>query len=129
MDQCTHEVRAQHWRKVLHSCQQRPAGQSAKNWLEENDICEQSYYYWQRRLREKTYQQMPKDTSSVPATENNTGVSFAEIPWQQATLEHMDMMSSFAPAAVLKTATMTIAITNEISDSLLSRIIQEVSHA
>ncbi|MFA9462761.1 MAG: hypothetical protein ACERKN_00565 [Velocimicrobium sp.] len=33
------------------------------------------------------------------------------------------------PTAVIKTATMSIAISNDISDQLLSRILQEVSHA
>ena len=44
MDQCTHEVRAEYWRKIIQACSQRPAGQSAKNWMDENGISEQSYY-------------------------------------------------------------------------------------
>ena len=55
MDQCTHEVRAEYWKKIIHTCGQRPAGQSAKCWMDENGVCEQSYYYWQRlqRLQEE----------------------------------------------------------------------------
>lgn len=30
MDQCTHEVRAEYWLKIIQACGQRPAGQSAK---------------------------------------------------------------------------------------------------
>ena len=44
MDQCTHEVRAEYWRKIIQACGQRPAGQSAKRWMDENGIREQSYY-------------------------------------------------------------------------------------
>ena len=44
MDQCTHEVRAEYWKKIIQACGQRPAGQSAKSWMDENGICEQSYY-------------------------------------------------------------------------------------
>lgn len=36
MDQCTHEVRAEYWKKIIHACGQRPAGQSAKSWMDEN---------------------------------------------------------------------------------------------
>ena len=50
MDQCTHEVRAEYWKKIIQACGQRPAGQSAKSWMDENGICEQSYYHWQRWL-------------------------------------------------------------------------------
>ena len=50
MDQCTHEVRAEYWKKIIQACGQRPAGQSAKSWMDENGISEQSYYHWQRHL-------------------------------------------------------------------------------
>ncbi len=30
MDQCTHEIRAEYWKKIIHACGQRPAGQSAE---------------------------------------------------------------------------------------------------
>ena len=39
MDQCTHEVRAEYWKRIIRACGQRPAGQSAKSWMEENGIC------------------------------------------------------------------------------------------
>ena len=66
MDQCTHEVRAEYWKKIIQACGQRPAGQSAKSWMDENGICEQSYYYWQRRFRKQAYEEM-KGNTSVPA--------------------------------------------------------------
>ena len=34
MDQYTHEVRAEYWKKIIQACGQRPAGQSAKSWIE-----------------------------------------------------------------------------------------------
>ena len=58
MDQCTHEVRAEYWRKIIQACSQRPAGQSAKNWMDENGISEQSYYHWHRRFRRQAYEEM-----------------------------------------------------------------------
>lgn len=66
MDQCIHEVRAEYWRKIIQACSQRPAGQSAKNWMDENGINEQSYYHWQRRFRQQAYEEM-KENTSVPA--------------------------------------------------------------
>ena len=66
MDQCTHEVRAEYWKKIIQACGQRPAGQSAKSWMDENGISEQSYYHWQRRFRKQAYEEM-KGNSSVPA--------------------------------------------------------------
>ena len=35
MDQCTHEVSAEYWKGIIRACGQRPAGQSAKSWMED----------------------------------------------------------------------------------------------
>ena len=66
MDQCTHEVRAEYWRNIIKACGQRPAGQSAKKWMDENGICEQSYYHWQRKFRQQAYDQM-KEKEMLPS--------------------------------------------------------------
>ena len=66
MDQCTHEVRAEYWRNIIKACGQRPAGQSAKKWMDENGICEQSYYHWQRKFRQQAYDQM-KEKETLPS--------------------------------------------------------------
>ena len=80
MDQCTHEVRAEYWKKIIHACGQRPAGQSAKSWMDENGVCEQSYYYWQRRFRQQAYEEM-KENPSVPAVTEKSDLAFVEIPY------------------------------------------------
>ena len=125
MDQCTHEVRAQYWKEIIEACQQRPVGQSAKQWLKENGILEQNYYKWQRKFRKETFELMQAtDLNVTPAQKNN--ISFAEISVKQDKTENC--LETFAsPTAVIKTPSMTIAISNEISDFLLSRIMKEVS--
>ena len=82
MDQCTHEVHAEYWKKIIQACGQRPVGQSAKSWMDENGICEQSYYHWQRRFRKQAYEEM-KGNSSVPAVTEKTELSFdiVNISW------------------------------------------------
>ena len=57
----------------------RKLGQSAKSWMDENGICEQSYYHWQRRLRKQAYEEM-KGNASVPAVAEKTELTFVEIP-------------------------------------------------
>ena len=129
MDQCTHDVRAAQWRKIIQNCQQSPAGKSVKQWLDENDILEQSYYYWQRKFRDKAYDQMEK--SSLPSVQDsNNAVSFVEISapvHQEVPIECNS--ESIKPAAVIKTATMSIAISNDISEQLLSMLLREAAHA
>ena len=43
MDKCTHEVRKQRWKNIINQCLQRPEGMTVKQWLDEDNICEQTY--------------------------------------------------------------------------------------
>ena len=131
MDQCTHEVRAEYWRNIIKACGQRPAGQSAKKWMDENGICKQSYYHWQRKFRQQAYDQM-KEKEMLPSVTEKAEVSFAEIPYTLAVgREDIPGVSEVGrtPAAVIRTSAMSIEISNQISESLLSRILREVSNA
>ena len=127
MDQCTHEVRAECWKKIIQACGQRPAGQSAKSWMDENGISEQSYYHWQKRFRKQAYEEM-KENTSVPAVTEKTELTFVEIPCHTSERTNTHMASDKL-VATIRTATLQIDISNEISDALLTRIIREVSHA
>lgn len=128
MDQCTHEVRAHYWKQIILSCQGRPIGQSAKQWLKENGIGEQSYYKWQRKLRQETYLHTENPTELLPSASQGTNISFAEIHVpQNQNMGNVLFCNDVTPTAVIKTATLSIAISNDISNDLLSRIISEVS--
>lgn len=130
MDQITHDVRRATWHNVIKQCQERPEHTTVKQWCIDNDISEKSYYYWLRKFRKEAAQQMP-----VPATaQKPSPVTFAEIPFASSsnvctTKAGADATLPVHPTAVLKHKELTIAVTNDISDSLLSRIIREVSHA
>jgi putative transposase len=126
MDQIIHTVRTAKWKDIILQCQNRPAGISVKQWMAENQISEKSYYYWQRKLRKAAYVQM----NNSPAVQVNSEVSFAEIRIPEPIKSVSDIISeTIKPTAVIKTATMMIALSNDITDNLLSRILQEVSHA
>lgn len=56
MDKCTREVRKKYWKNIITQCLQRPKDMTAKQWLSENGICEQSYYHWLKRIRQETYE-------------------------------------------------------------------------
>lgn len=124
-------MRAEYWRNIIKACGQRPAGQSAKKWMDENGICEQSYYHWQRKFRQQAYDQM-KEKEMLPSVTEKAEVSFAEIPYSPAVgREDIPGVSEAGrtPAAVIRTSAMSIEISNQISESLLSRILREVANA
>lgn len=127
MDQCTHEVRAEYWKGIIKACGQRPAGQSAKSWMDENGICEQSYYHWQRKFRKQAYDLIKESAAAVPAVRENTAVAFVEIPYAKPV--SADTETAVPCVAVIQTSCMKIEIINDISDPVLARILKEAAHA
>lgn len=127
MDKCTTEVRRKYWKGIIAQCHARPQGQTTRDWLRENQICEATYYLWQRRIRQETFNEI----TNLPQAND---VTFAEVSMPVPTLsEYSNPVFSgenvINPVAVIKTGAMTIALAPDISDHLLSRIIQEVAHA
>ncbi|SFH42773.1 putative transposase [Lachnospiraceae bacterium NLAE-zl-G231] len=127
MDSCTHEVRFNQWKLIIAQCQSRPEGQTAKQWMAENGVPEKSYYYWLRKVCREVYGQSRSGCVPLPAIQEKETVTFSEIFMSP----HRNTKCSFPfqPAVVIKTSSATVAVANEVSDRLLERILQEVSHA
>lgn len=128
MDQCTREVRLQHWKNIIRQCQCRPKEQTAKQWMDENGISEQTYYRWQRTIRQEAFAEMTAAGQFPAASSQDTDVSFVEVPVQKA-LPVTAPADRPAVSAVIRTDTFLIELTDDISDRLLSAILREVSHA
>ena len=125
MVQSTHDVRRANWLNIVNQCQERPADVSAKQWLADNGIKEKAYYYWLRKFRKEAYDQM-----QVPAVAQYAEVSFAEIAIP------MDNPPKSIPCtlqpdsvAIIKYGSISIEISNDISEAILNRLLQEVTHA
>lgn len=125
MDQSTHDVRRANWLNIVNQCQERPADVSAKQWLADNGIKEKSYYYWLRKFRKEACDQM-----QVPAAAQSMEVSFAEIsiPMDNPP-KLMPCTLHSNPVAVIKCGDISIELSNDISEAILNRLLQEVAHA
>lgn len=129
MDQSTHDIRRANWLNIITQCQERPDGITVKRWLYDNGIKEKAYYYWLRKFRKEAYEQLQ---STAISASTSTEVMFAEVTMPTiAETKAISQSTEFTgkPAAVIKCQELTIEISNEISDSLLSRILKEVVHA
>ena len=49
MDKITHQVRAEHWARILNECMN--SGMSKTAWCRANGISEKQFFYWQHILR------------------------------------------------------------------------------
>lgn len=126
MDKTTHEIRRANWMSTIEQCQQRPKGHSIKQWLLERDISEKSYYYWLRKLRKEAYEQM--NASAPPDIRQSSPVTFTEIPILTAENPKVHNIP-FQADAVIHTGTLTIGLSNSISETLLKQMMEVIAHA
>ena len=131
MDKCTHEVRMEYWKNIIIQCQNRSEGQSAREWMNANGICEATYYAWQRKIRGQAYEQMNERKNLLPASQKAEEITFAELPIPSSPgTPEINLSETFIrPVAVIKNDKISIALSGDISHTLLAKIIQEVSHA
>ena len=122
MDQSTSEVRMANWLTIAKQCQNRPNGQSARQWLAENGVPEKQYYYWLRKIRSQSYQELKNQLPAV-ASDQLPENRFAEIPDPDIPSE------GSSPAVVIKTSQAQIEIASSVSDSLMLRLVKAAIHA
>ena len=81
---------------------------------------------------QQAYDQM-KEKEMFPSVAEKAEVSFAEIPYSPAVcsedISGVNEAGCAPIAAVIRTSTISIEISNQISESLLIRILREVSNA
>ena len=124
MDKITHQIRAEHWTKILNECINSRMSKTA--WCRANGISEKQFFYWQRILRRETFENSQAsslpitaglDPSLVPATRGT--VSFTEIKLPSSPRSANPV---FHPDLVIRKGEIVLEISNSASDALLSRI-------
>ena len=82
MDKITHQVRAEHWTKIMNECIN--SGMSKTAWCRANGIPVKQFFYWQRILRREAFENpltssLPtaagSDPSLVPATQRTVFIT------------------------------------------------------
>ena len=83
MDKITHQVRAEHWARILNECLN--SGMSKTAWCRANGISEKQFFYWQRILRREAYgasqdPSLPYEaTISMPEMARLLGISRKDV--------------------------------------------------
>ena len=126
MDSLTHNVRRANWLNIINQCQERPANVTVRQWLKDNDINEKSYYYWLRRFCKESYDRM-----QIPAfTENPTEISFVELAAPASEkVSSIHESTNSTTTAIIRHGAVTLEISNDISEDVLSLLLKEVIHA
>lgn len=126
MDQSTRAVRLARWTSIVRQCQSRPENQTISQWLAERGINENTYFYWQRRVRRQAYHEL-QNSPELPACQETGDVSFFEIPVAQGS--GASVTQTFHADAELEAGNITIRLSNSVSPELLAGIMEAVCHA
>ena len=124
MDKITHQVRAEHWAKIMNECIN--SGMSKNVWCRANGISEKQFFYWQRILRREAFENFRNssfpaavgpDQELAPVTQRT--VSFTELKLPSSP---QNIAPVFHPDLVIRKGDLILEIANSASDELLSRI-------
>ena len=116
MDKITHEIRLKQWTSIIREC--HTSGMTVKAWCLENDINEKQYYYWQRRVREETYNFLEK-------TEANRQTNFVQLP---IAVDSSKNPTSFIADMVVHIDNNVLELSNTVSEELLSKVLKVMSN-
>ena len=124
MDKITHQVRAEHWTKIMNECIN--SGMSKTAWCRANGISEKQFFYWQRILRREAFEN--SRNSSLPAAVG-PDQELAPVTQRTVSFTELKLPSSpqntapvFHPDLVIRKGDLILEISNSASDELLSRI-------
>lgn len=80
VDKLSQEVKMQQWANLIKTC--RESELSVKEWCKQNNIAEQTYYYWLKKIREKLVEQTP-----IQADNPETKTTFIPIEFNSVAIE------------------------------------------
>ena len=127
MDKITHQVRAEHWAKIMNECIN--SGMSKTAWCRANGISVKQFFYWQRILRREAFENSQNSllpatagphqemAPMVPATQR--AVSFTEIKLPSSS---QNTAPVFHPDLVIRKGSLILEISNSAIDGLASII-------
>ena len=110
-----------YWRDIIRQCNARPEGQSGKEWLIQNSIKPDHYYYWLRIVRNEENNENNKITDASPV--------FAELPVSSFISEQKsEKQTEFTPDVLITYHDCSIGVSNSASEKLVSRILGVIAH-
>ena len=97
------------------------SGMSLRDWLQQNNVSKDKYYYWRRKLRDR---QLDEIISGTEVQE----VTFTEITRQESAIPKISEQA-MTTAAVVNVSGIEIRISDAASSAFIGRLIEAASYA
>ena len=108
-------TRINEWRQLIHERQQ--SGQSVRAWCQQNEIRENSYYYWLRIIREEALRE----------TENRSG-TLVRVEPEKLAVETVSPQPS-SGGIVIRTHGVEAELPSGTDMGILAAFVKAISHA
>lgn len=116
MDKSTHQIRREHWAKIINDC--LASGMNKTAWCKENGISDKSFFYWQRILRKDACLEQ-KQVPDVVKTQNESSVAFVEL---KPTINNSTNTPVFRPDVIIHSGSISLEVSNTASPELLQSL-------
>ena len=118
MEKYVQDIRLKQWCELIEAA--NSSGQPRKEWLQENGISKETFYYWQRKVRRYYAEQ----NGLVQVATSIDKVSLVEVPMAQARPG-----VSVAPAAIIRIGSMAVEISPNASGEFMESLGRMIRNA
>lgn len=113
------QLKLQQWATLIK--EYNDSGLKLKDWLCENNLTKDQYYYWRNQLKETVVKSMTPEFVSLPVCQPQSTFPLDPAPSQS--------VADSRPAAIIKVNNVSVEISNDVSAELISKILKAVSYA
>lgn len=132
MDPKTHELRREHWRKIIFECNNREPGVTKREWCRSNGIGIKSLYYWQRQFRSEAVSSLETAVAvhkAQPSPFLDITCSIADSLEQKNTTSADQASLPLAPELMIQTCGCQIYVNGSIREQTLETVMRALRNA
>ena len=118
LEKYVQDIRLKQWCELIEAA--NSSGQPRKEWLQENGISKDTFYYWQRKVRRYYAEQ----NGLVPAVANTDKVSLVEVPMARPATG-----MAVTAAAVIRIGSIAVEISPNASAEFMERLGRMIRNA
>lgn len=115
------DLKHQYWMNVIHEC--KSSNMKTRDWLKQNNISKDTYYYWFKKLKERTLDSI-NESSSGDLPVPTVSKQFVELPVPTAPAKTIDS----DVCASISFNGVTIDITNKANPTFLASLFEVIGN-